>query len=273
VPKLAKQLSTTVDELEAQLESISEDLSFATTSMSGALGQNPGDNIVGGQYSSMASAGQMGDVTPDPMKNATGRAGPGRTGQADGQFTGDSAPKIPDDVVATPNRMSDGAAEEGNDIKDEGAAPPSSIGMGKNTTRPTDFGKSGKMPPEFYRKLTAVGEEADRFEQSCMDMLMELHRHNLSDTDLKMAMLRMRALMAAIEKGDGVGVRQAYDSAVEHIRASKLAILQQLERRAAQHADREMHRDYVARQALRELEGYEEMIAEYFKKLAEKREE
>lgn len=271
--KLAKELNTTVGELESQLETISEDLSYATTSMSGLLGKNPVDNIIGGQYSSMASAGQMGDVTPDPMKNASGRSGVGRSGQADGQFTGDSAPRIPDDEIAMPNRMSDGAAEEGKDIKDEHSAPPTSVGMGKNTTRSTDFGKSGKMPPELFKKLKAVGEEAETFEESCEDMLMSLNRHNLPDTDLKMAMLRMQGLMEAMRKGDGEGIRQTFDAAVRHLRLGKLAIIKELERRNAENPDWEMQRDHVSRQVLRDLKGYEEMIGEYFKKLAEKKKE
>ena len=273
VPKLGNELNATVDELTSKLESISEDLSYATTAMSGALGQNPQDNIIGGQYSSMASAGQMGDVTPDPMKNASGRSGVGRSGQADGQFTGDSAPRIPDDEIAMPNRMSDGAVEEGKDIKDEHSAPPTSVGMGKNTTRTTDFGKSGKMPPELMKRLRAVGDEAASFEQSCQDMLMELNRHNLPDTDLKMARLRMRGLMEAMRKGDGEGIRQAFDATVKHIRLGKLAIIKELERRAAENADRDVQRDHVSRQVRRDLRGYEEMIGEYFKKLAEKEEE
>ena len=273
VSKLAKELNTTVDELTSQLETISEDLSYASTAMAGLLGQNPQDNIIGGQYSSMASAGQMGDVTPDPMKNASGRSGVGRSGQADGQFTGDSAPKIPDDEIAMPNRMADGAAEEGKDIRDKSAAPPTSVGMGKSTTRTTDFGKSGKLPPEFLKRLRAVGEEADSFDESCQDMLMELSRHNLPDTDLKMAMLRMRGLMEAMRKGDGEGIRQAFDATVTHLRLGKLAVIKELERRIAENADWKMRRDHVSRQAPRDLKGYEEMIGEYFKKLAEDREE
>jgi hypothetical protein len=272
-PSLANELSTTVDELASKLESISEDLSYSATVMSGALGTNPQDNIVGGQYSSMASAGQMGDITPDPMKNAAGRSGAGRSGQSDGQFTGDSAPRIPDDEVAMPNRMSDGASEEGKDIKDQHSAPPTSVGMGKNTTRTTDFGKSGKMPPELMKKLRAVGQEAESFEESCQDMLMELNRHNLPDTDLKMAMLRMRGLREAMRKGDGEGIRQAFDAAVKHIKLGQLAIVKELEQRAAGNEDWEMQRDHVSRKVLRDLKGYEEMIGEYFKKLAENKEE
>ena len=194
----------------------------------------------------------------------------GRSGQADGQFTGDSAPRIPDDEIAMPNRMSDGAVEEGKDIKDEHSAPPTSVGMGKNTTRTTDFGKSGKMPPELMKRLRAVGDQAESFEQSCQDMLMELNRHNLPDTDLKMARLRMRELMEAMRKGDGEGIRQAFDATVRHVRLGKLAIIKELERRAAENADRDVQRDHVSRQVRRDLRGYEEMIGEYFKKLAEK---
>jgi hypothetical protein len=272
-PGLADSLNATVDELEGQLESISEDLSFATTAMSGALGKNPQDNIVGGQYSSMAAAGQMGDVTPDPMKNASGRSGVGRSGQADGQFVGDSTPLIPDDEVAMPNRMSDTAAEAGQDIKDEGAAPPTSVGMGKSTASQTDFGKSGKMPPEFYKKLRAVGEDVENFDETCNDMLMQLNREGLPSGDLKTAMLRMRSLLEAMKKGDGVGVRAAYDDALKHVRLARTAILRELERRAAENKNWKMERDHVIRQALVELKGYEEMIGDYFKKLAEDGEE
>ena len=102
-------------------------------------------------------------------------------------------------------------------------------------------------------------------------MLVDLNQHNLPATDLRMAMLRMRALREAMRKGDGEGIRQAYDSAVRHVRASKVAILRRLEQREALNAEENTRRNYMARETLTELKGYEEMIGEYFKKLAEDR--
>jgi hypothetical protein len=273
VPKLADKLNTVVEELAEPIEAISEDLSHAATSFGGALGTNPDENVIGGQYSSMAAAGQMGDVTPDPMKNAAGRSGVGRSGQADGQFVGDTAPLIPDDEVAMPNRMSDTAMEGGKDISDYGLAPPTSTGMGKSTTSPSDFGKTGRMPPGFYKKFVAVEEKVDNFEQSAQDMLMFLSNEGLSSGDLKMAVQRLRSLREAMQKGDGVGVRQSFDEFAKHFRLARTNLLRELERRAAENKQWEMRREHVAQQTLADLKEYEEIIGEYFKRVAETGEE
>ena len=267
-PKLASKLSAQVTELNSTMDSISENSSFAGTSMGGALGQNPQDNIVGGQYSSYASAGQMGDESPDPMKNVGGRSGVGRSGQCDGNFTGSSSPAIPDDIPHMPNRMSDGSLEAGEDVHDAHTAAATSIGLGKSTDKQSQFGESGRMPPEMGKRLRDCGQEAATFKESCEDLYAELSGLGIPHDDLKMAAHRMDEFMEAMRKGDGEGIRRAYGAVVHQINLSRLAILRELELRAANNSENYGPDDCIAMENLEELKGYEEKIAHYFTVIA-----
>jgi hypothetical protein len=88
-----------------------------------------------------------------------------------------------------------------------------------------------------------------------------------------MAVQRLRSLREAMQKGDGVGVRQSFDEFARHFRLARTNLLRELERRAAENKQWETRREHVAQQTLADLKEYEEIIGEYFKRVAETGEE
>ncbi|HOD81353.1 MAG: hypothetical protein BWX88_02297 [Planctomycetes bacterium ADurb.Bin126] len=270
LPQIPDQIKSEITELAKKQEDLSSQIEQAGTQLiSFPSGEGP---PVAGAYSSTSASGKLSDIEIDPMKPATGRSGAGRSGQADGQIVGDSAPAIPDDKAAMPPRMTNTPLEGGAPVKDEGNQQATSDGLGKGTDKVDQFALTGKLPPQLLDRLRTVLGEEERLRTSAQELVLTLERHNLPSTDLKMAALRMQQISLAIKKGDGVGIRQACDEAIERLNKSRESVAEQIEIREAARAAMQERLTDSAGGYPEAPAGYENIVGEYFKRLAESHE-
>ena len=212
----------------------------------------------------------MGDATPDPQKKAMGRGMPGRSGQSDGQMVAETAPPIPDDEVAMPNRMSNDPSQGGNPVNDQGDQPATATGLGKPTGNPTEFGQFGRLPPDQLRNLREFLGQTKKIRENIRALMLALDRHNLPTTDLKKVLHRLIQIELAAKGGNGVEIRLAYEEAVEHVNNAEKAIATSIELRRRQQADYKKRLEYDSAAGADNVpEGYKDIVRTYFKRLAE----
>jgi hypothetical protein len=214
----------------------------------------------------------MGDATPDPKMDRTGRSNVGRTGKSDGQMVGSMAPAIPDDEVKIPERMSNTPLDSGKDVEDKSGTQATSTGLGKSTNGLTEFSHSGLLPPGLDKKMRQVLKEADEVRSSAHDLVLKLQRHGLPSADLKMALHRLEQATEAMKRGDGVAIRAAYDATMRHLAAAEKSLSEQFAKRQTQRAEAlQRQRELGVGDGAVDPRGYEEIIGAYFRQLAEKK--
>jgi hypothetical protein len=228
---------------------------------------SPAGSPASDNLDSASAAGQMAAQTPNPLAKAKGRGQTGRAGQSDGQMAGNSAPGIPDNEVAMPARLADGAAEDGQ-VTDEDNAPATAVGLGKGTGTATGFAEMGKLPPDALNKLKELLGAADhKSKENIRGLLLALNRHNLPTTDLKRALERLRQIQS---NKQGVDVRQTLNEAIKHMRRAETSLACAYELRAQQVADgtfKDAHQADTTGGTV--PAGYENMVSKYFKAVAE----
>ena len=263
--ELPAELPLNISELTKGLEDLEEPMSQSGSELddhNSPAGSPASDNL-----DSASAAGQMSDQTPNPKKKTKGRGNVGRAGQADGQMVAESAPAIPDNEVAMPTRMADGAGEAG-EISDEDSAPASAIGVGKGTGIAKEFADSGKLPPDELNKLKEMlGDPDSKSRENTRGLLLALNAHNLPTTDLKRAIERLQQIK---DGKQGVDVRQTMHEAIKHMRAAEKALAKAYEIRAQEIASgqyNDAHDSNVTGAGV--PAGFENMVSKYFKAVAE----
>ncbi|MFC1601027.1 hypothetical protein ACFL34_01595 [Candidatus Sumerlaeota bacterium] len=263
--ELPAELPLVISELTKALEELGEPIPESGTMLNDH--DSPAGSPVSDNFDSASAAGQMADQTPNPMAKTEGRGNVGRAGQADGQMVANTAPPIPDNEVAMPPRMADGAAESGQ-INDEDTAPASSVGVGKGTGKAVGFEKIGKLPPDALNKLQELmGAPDDESQENTRGLLLALNRHHLPTADLKQALNQLEQVR---RNRQGVDVRQALSEAAKHMRAAEKALAGAYERRAQELAAGKYNDAYDADTAAGMVPaGYEVIVSSYFKAVAE----
>ena len=270
--EIPTELAVTVPELKQKLEDYYEKVKQAGLSLANSVEDSDGP-IAPSTFSGTSAAGKMGDATPDQKIDRTGRSNVGRTGKSDGQMVGNSAPPIPDEKIQLPDRMSNSPLEGGK-VDDKSGNEATSQGLGKSTNGTTEFGRSGKLPPEMYKKLKQVLRQGDDVRSSAQDLVLKLQRHNLPTADLKMAIHRFDQANSALQKGNGIGLRQAFTEALKSLNAAQQNLTEQLDRRQVErNQELKGPRELAGPGAEADPRGYEDIIGAYFRQLAERKAE
>lgn len=266
IPELPAEMPLTIPELQKLVDELKPPIEQAGMAMLDT--SDPSGIGMADIYSSMAATGKMGAETPDANKKATGRSNPGRSGQADGQMVADKIPPIADNKVAMPNRMSTTPSQGGAD--DQGAAPATSVGLGKASTTPTEYANVGRLPPAELRKLMDLAGKMDKIRENIRELILILDRYHLPTTDLKQALENLDQVEAAMKRGDGLGVRQVFDAAVQHVGDAGVSVAGAMEVRRREQAEYKKRRQFDSGGRAESIpEGYEDIITSYFKRLAE----
>jgi hypothetical protein len=215
---------------------------------------------------SATAAGQMTDQTPNPKKTIKGRGNLGRAGRADGQMVAEKAPAIPNNEVKMPPRMSNSAGGQ-DGVNDQDNVPATAIGLGKGTGSPSEFARSGRLPPDALRRLREFAGQTNETRENVRALLLTLDRHNLPTTDLRRALHRLEQINNGRE---GIDVRQALSEAEGHLRAAQGAVAAAIELRQQQPAaERESRAFDSARNTDAVPDGLERLVSEYFKAVAD----
>jgi hypothetical protein len=228
-------------------------------------------NPKGGQATdnldSATAAGQMSDKTPNPKATTKGRGNLGRAGRADGQMVAEKAPAVPNNEVKIPPRTSNSPAEQGKGVKDQDNVPATAVGLGKMTGSPSDFAKSGKLPPDALRNMRLFAGQNKEIRENIRALLLTLQGHHLPTTDLERA---LRGLEQINSGREGVDVRRVLSDVQRQVRAAHGAVAGAIElRRQQRAAEKDTRALDSARQRDAVPDGFEELVSEYFKAVAD----
>ena len=266
IGELPTELPQRIPKLKSSLADMKEPPMSGSSMMdhSSPTGGPMGDNL-----DSASADGLMTNKTPNPRNKTKGRGNLGRSGQADGQMVAEKAAAVPDNETAMPNRMSNSPSEPG-DVDDQGNEPATAIGLGKGTGKPVDFAREGKLPPDELRKMREFDGELSEIRENCRRLMVALDMHNLPTTDLKKVLLRLEQIQMANKRGQGVGVRQALNTAIQHVDDAGDAIARSMELRSRKQTEYRKRLQHASDwDADTVPDGYKDIVRTYFKRLAE----
>ncbi|MCX7412731.1 MAG: hypothetical protein NTW36_04725 [Planctomycetia bacterium] len=227
--------------------------------------------VAGGVRSHNSASGRPGDRTPDQQQRHTGRSIVGRTAQSDGQFVGDTAAQMPDDEVLAPDRDSGTALEGGKVVDDESSSEATSTGLGRMTNAMTEFGGSGKLPPDLLNKLQKVAGEATELSNDTNRLVLRLEVLNLPTDELRTAVRGVEQAAGEAARGNAKALRQAVDRAAQAFDRGRDAVAREVALVAAAR-QRDEARQVECRfdTRLPIPAAYDAWAAAYFKALAER---
>ncbi|MFB0525202.1 MAG: hypothetical protein ACETVZ_06640, partial [Phycisphaerae bacterium] len=259
---LVSDLVTSEEEMRPEVEDIGSYL----TSLDHTAGP-----VADGTISSTSAKGKTGDQKPEDNV-IQGRSGAGRSGMSDGQLVEPVAKALPDNEYGLRERISSTPLESGQ-VKDEDTqAQTGGTGLGKTTDHASMFGAGGRLPPKVLDMMRATAEKQLNIRQSAREIVPKLSRHNLPTAELEKSIRAMRAVEEAIDSRSGIGIRSAYDEAVNTLKKSHQAVGKQV---AVQYTrDKELAKkleDMLSAKQQYRFRGYEHMISAYFEALAKEK--
>jgi len=118
--------------------------------------------------------------------------------------------------------------------------------------------------------MKATAGKQRNIRQSARELVPRLRRHNLPTMELENSIQGMREVEEAINSRDGIGIRRAYNEAVNALKKSHGAVGSQL---AVQYTrDKALAKrldDMLSQKQRYDFRGYERMIGAYFEALAQ----
>jgi hypothetical protein len=233
--ELPKDLEDIVGELLDKEQAMTPDVQDVTSSWLDNLDKGAGWGAGDGPISDMSAKGVTGNLLPN-QNEVGGRSGEGRTGRSHGQMVGDTAEGK--GGQETPTRLEPEPFEQGS-VKDSAKNDSGGATGGGKLSGFGGEGLRGPAPPSSSGELETSVNAMNRVEQ-------------------------------AVRKEDGLGVRRAFSQAVSALGAAKDTVQTQVAVRREQDKLPPWVRDQM-RVGVQDgvPKGYEEMVAAYYRALAE----
>ena len=243
-----------------------EDIGSYLTSLDHTAGP-----VADGTISSTSAKGKTGDQRPEDNV-IQGRSGAGRSGMSDGQLVEPVAKALSDNEYGLRERISSTPLESGQVEDQDTQAQTGGTGLGKTTDHASMFGPGGRLPAKVLDMMRATAEKQLNICQSAREIVTKLSRHNLPTAELEKSIQEMTAVEEAINNQDGIGIRSAYDEAVNGLKKSHQAVGKQI---AVQYTrDKDLAKklqDMLSAKQQYRFRGYEHMISAYFEALAKQK--
>jgi hypothetical protein len=255
---LVADLITTEEEMRPEVEDIGSYLN--------SLDHTAGP-VSDGTISSTSAKGKTGDQRPEDNV-IQGRSGAGRTGMSDGQLVEPVAKALSDNEYGLRERASNTPLESGQVQDEDTKAQTGGTGLGKGSDSSTMFGVGGKLPPKVLDMMKAAEQKQLNIRQSAEEVVLKLESHNLPTMELKQSIEAMRGVEESLKSRSGVGVRGAYDEAVNSLKKSHQALGRQIALQYSEGATGREQGDMLSREQKNRFRGYEHMISAYFEALA-----
>jgi hypothetical protein len=209
-----------------------------------------------------------GNLLPNQMEIG-GRSGEGRTGRSSGQMVQDEA--VGKGGRETPTRLTPNPFEQGS-VKDSDTK---SLGGATGGGKLSGFGAEGlrgPTPPPSGQNAPRLAEQQAKIRQQAEALALKLRAYKLPTGDLEASVQAMQAVEAGMLQKNGLEVRRSFSRAVDHLRDAKQTAK----------AEAGLTREHTKLPAWMRDEittglqdgtprGYEEMVAEYFRALAERK--
>jgi len=267
VPELPKELEDIVGDLIDKEENMTPDVQDVTSSWLDSLDKGAGWSAGDGPISDMSAKGVTGNLLPN-QNEVGGRSGEGRNGRSHGQMVADTAEGK--GGQETPTRLDPEPFEQGS-VKDTAKNDPGGATGGGKLSGFGAEGLRGPAPPSSNEKMPRLADQQAKIRQQAEALALQLRRYQLSGGELETSVNAMSRLEQAARKDDGLGVRRAFSQAVSSLDAAKDTLQSQIAVRREQD-----HLPPWVREQMRVgvqdgvPKGYEEMVAEYYRALAER---
>jgi hypothetical protein len=264
--ELPSELEDIVGDLLDKEEEMSDEVEDVTSSWMDSLDKGAGWDAMDGPISDMSARGVTGNRLPN-QQEVGGRAGEGRTGRSHGQIV--EATAEGKKGRETPTRLTPSPFESGSvsDSSKEGTG--GATGGGKLSGF-TGQGLRGPAPPPRLDQMARLAGQQAAIRQEAEALALKLQAYRLPSGDLQASARSMKRMEQAATQGDGLGIRHAFSRAVDSLEDAREAVRSQ----AGLHREYSRLPEWKRKEIMTGLPdfmppGYEDMIAEYFRALAE----
>lgn len=267
--ELPAELEDIVGDLLDKEEEMMDDVEDVTSPWMDSMDKGAGWDAADGNISSMSAKGVTGNQLPNKQEIG-GRSGEGREGRSSGQMVEETAEGK--GGREAPTRVSPSPFEPGQ-VKDSNKeAKGGATGGGKQSGFAGEGLRGNPPPPSDSSKLPRLAEAQAKLRQEAEMIALKLRKFNVPTGDLEASINAMKRMETAMAKKNGLEVRRSFSQAINGLSAAKKTL------RAEATVNREKasklpgwQRDEI-RTGLKEgvPKGYEQMIGEYFRTLAEK---
>lgn len=262
--ELPAELEDIVGELLDKEEEMQPDVEDVSSSWLDSMDKGAGWDASDGPISSMSAKGVTGNLLPNQMEIG-GRSGEGRSGRSNGQMVQDTAEGK--GGRQTPTRLSPSPFEPGQ-VKDSSTEDAGGATGGGKLSGFGESGLRGAAPPPPEKLARIAGRQA-RIRQEAEAMVLKLRRYKLPSGDVEASVTAMKAVETAASRQDGLRVRRSYSRAVDALAEARKSIRTEI----GVHRENAVLPPAAAREIMMGLqegtpEGYEELVADYFRRLA-----
>lgn len=264
--ELPAELEDIVGELLDREQEMGDDVEDVTSSWLDSLDKGAGWTAMDGPISDMSAKGVTGNLLPN-QQEVGGRAGEGRTGRSHGQMVEETAEGK--DGRETPTRLTPSPFEAGTVEDSSRKGGGGATGGGKLSGFDRE-GLKGPAPIPRLEKMARLADQQTQIRQDAEALTLRLRAYNLPSGDLESAIGAMKRVEKAARSADGLGLRTAYSLAVDALHDARKTVHFQ----TGLHRERSKLSAWEREQILVGLRdasprGYEEMVAAYFRLLAE----
>jgi hypothetical protein len=266
--ELPKELEDIVGELLDKEEKMTPEVEDVTSSWMDSIDKGAGWGAGDGPISDMSARGVTGNLLPN-QNEVGGRSGEGRTGRSHGQMVGDTAEGK--GGRETPTRLDPEPFEQGS-VKDTAKNDAGGATGGGKLSGYGGEGLRGSAPPSSNQRLPRLAGQQAKIRQQAEALALQLRRYQLSGGELESSVNSMNRFEEAARKDDGLGVRRAFSQALSALGAAKETVQSQIAVRRQQDKLPPWVREQM-RVGVQDgvPKGYEEMVAQYYRALAEGR--
>ena len=264
--ELPKELEDIVGELLDKEEAMTPEVEDVTSSWLDSADKGAGWGARDGPISDMSAKGVTGNLLPN-QNEVGGRSGEGRSGRSHGQMVADTAEGK--GGRETPTRLDPEPFEQGS-VKDSARNDPGGATGGGKLSGYGGEGLRGPAAPASNQRLPRLADAQATIRQQAEALALQLRRYHLSGGELETSVNAMNRLEQAARKDDGLGVRRAFSQAVSSLGAAKGTVQSQI----AVQREQDKLPPWVREQMRAGVQdgvpkGYEEMVAAYYRALAE----
>ena len=266
--ELPKELEDIVGELLDTEQAMTPDVQDVTSSWMDSADKGAGWGASDGPISDMSAKGVTGNLLPN-QNEVGGRSAEGRTGRSHGQMVADTAEGK--GGQETPTRLSPEPFEQGS-VKDSAKQDKGGATGGGKLSGFTGEGLRGPSAPPANQKMPRLAERQAKLRQQAEALALKLRRYRVPSGDLETSISAMSQLEQSARKNDGLGVRRSFSRALGSLGEAKDTVHNQTVVRREQNKLPGWMREEI-RVGVQDgvPKGYEEMVGEYFRALAEGR--
>jgi len=265
--ELPSELEDIVGDLIDRESEMTEDVEDVTSSWIDSIDKGAGWTAMDGPISSMSAKGITGNMLPN-QQEIGGRAGEGRAGRSHGQMVeataqGKGGRETP--TRLTPSPFEPGSVEDSSNESTGGAT-----GGGKLSGH-TGEGLRGPAPPPRLADTARLAGQQALIRQSAEALALRLRAYHLPTGDLEGSINSMKKFEQAARRGDGLGIRRSFSRVIDALEHARKAVRVEV----GLHREHSKLPSWARHEIMTGLsegapKGYEKMIAEYFRAMAEK---